>query len=143
MGKITPPPPVAHGREMGYAERTTNFTTTIVGGSPLVDKISGLSVTVVGAGRPVVIEFQSNQVLHSVANTYVAVQMIADGVLDQNSAISAPSTTVGETLSFQRRKVLTVGTSYTFEVGVTNSATGTATIKGNAAAPMFLAVTER
>jgi hypothetical protein len=130
--------------ELGYEERTTNDTTTNTAyASTTSNKISGLSVTVVGQGLPVLIEFFCPGVFHSVAATGVSVALITNGALTsgQLATVDSSATNKSRALIMRRRMLLTAGTSYTFEVGKYVDAAGTGTYTAVADAPMYLAVT--
>lgn len=128
--------------EQGYAQVTSTKTSTNTTAFTN-DLISGLSVTVVGRGRPVVVEFFCQAVRHSVANNWVLAGLVVNGVADVYTGIVSPSTTINQTLApLLRRLVLTDGVSYTFEVGVQTQA-ATATLTAASTAPMWLAVAER
>lgn len=129
--------------ELGYAERTTNDTTTNTAyASAASNKISGLSVTVVGEGLPVLIEFFATIAYHSVANTSVSAALVVNGATTSGQAatVFSPSTSAGPSLILRRRMVLTAGTSYTFEIGKYVGAAGTGTYFAGANFPMHLAV---
>ena len=130
--------------ELAYAERLTNDTTTntTIGNAPS-NKVSGLLVTVTGNGRPVEIEVYCPAVLHTVANTYVGLALLMDGVQVQLMQQSSPSTANGRSLIGKFRKVLTAGQDYTFEVGKYCGAAGTATYGGGAGLPAYISATER
>lgn len=138
----------APGKEIGYAERTTNHTTTVTSAASATD-ISGLSVTVTGKGRPVEVNFYTASVTHSVANSNVSAFISGNGAvggsLGQFGGQSSPSTTagLGDAINITRRVVLTDGVSYTFTVRVFSLVAGTSTIYGAAGLPMSLAVTAR
>lgn len=132
-----------YSTELGYAERTTNDTTTNTAyASSPSNKISGMSVTVVGTGQPVEIEFYCPQVYHSVANTVVSAELLIGGALagGQFASENSPSTAAGPFLTIKRRLILTAGTSYTFEVGKSISGAGTGTYFASADSPMHLVV---
>lgn len=129
--------------ELGYAERTSNDTTTNTAyASSTSNKISGLSVTVVGQGLPVLVEFFCPGVFHSVAATGVSVTLITNGALTsgQLATVDSSATNKSRALVMRRRMVLTAGTSYTFEVGKYVDAAGTGTYTAVADAPMHLSV---
>jgi hypothetical protein len=138
------PQDTSDASELGYASRTTNDTTTNAAyASSSSNKISGLSVTVVGEGLPVLIEFYCPSVAHSVANSAVNATLVINGALSggQIGTSHSISSTVGQGMLLRHRKVLALGTSYTFEIGKYLGAAGTGTYTGNADFPMHLAVT--
>lgn len=126
--------------ELGYAERTTNDSTTNTAYASVgSNKISGLSVTVVGEGLPVLVEFFCPSVVHSVANTATAAVLLTNGaVTSGQQGFGEASTSAG--LILRRRRILTPGTSYTFEVGKYVVAAGTGTYIAGSDNPMHLAV---
>jgi hypothetical protein len=132
---------VPNGAELGYAETSTTKTTTNTG-SPVADKISGLSLTVVGTGRPVEIRFACPGVLNSATTNWTMAAILIGGVKWQANTYYANVTSVGVGAEVSMRKVLTAGTSYTFEVGVSVSA-GTGTLAALAGNTMYLSAVER
>lgn len=132
------------GLEIGYAERVTSATSTQTAPNA-TGTISLLSVTVVGAGRPVDIRFQAALAFHSVANRPVFTSlMVNGGASGAAAADTSPSTSSGPSHTFTRRMVLTAGVSYTFTVAIyTDAGGGTATVFANATYPMSLSVTNR
>jgi len=129
--------------ELGYAERTSVFTTTNVTLWDLAAKIGSLSVTETGEGLPVFVEFFAPLVKHSVAEKYVAAYLIINGseASGQLGIVDSPATGTARTLLVRRRMLLTAGTSYTFEVGIAGESAGTSSVDGAANYPMYLAVT--
>lgn len=137
-----------HGEELGYAERTTNDTTTntsLVDADLAANTIGGLTFTVTGDGNPVDVEFRCSGAYHSTANTRVNAVLLVNGssVNGDLGAADSPSTSGGPSLSFKRRLVLTDGVSYTFEVAKRVAAAGTGTYVAAATFPMYLAATRR
>lgn len=135
------------GIELGYAERTTNFSTTATapGATAL---IPSLVTTVIGQGRPVDIEFYAQTVRHSVAGKYVVAYFEINGsfvntVAGQSGLISSPDTVVGRTIYMKRRAMLADGQGYTIKVGVYGEEAGTTSLVAVASAPTFLEVTSR
>lgn len=135
------------GAELGYQERTTNDTTTNTSRtSASSNTISGLTVSsIVGTGQAVDIEFFCSAVVHSVVNTYIGVDLVVTGTgnAEQLAAVSVPDTSTGRTLVLRRRKVLTAGTTYSFDAGKYVGAAGTGTYAATATNPMHLSVTCR
>lgn len=126
--------------ELGYAERTSNDTTTnATFGNVGSNKISGLSVTVVGEGKPVMVEFYCSSAIHSVTDTAAGVVLLINGATTggQQGYVEAKTS---EALIMRRRLVLTAGTSYTFEIGKFIVAAGTGTYLAGADNPMHLSV---
>ena len=137
----------APGIELGYASRTSSITstaTTAAGATAL----TGLSVTIVGQGRPVDVRFHCAAVYHSVANTLVSIVIVRDGNVtgadNQMGAVASPVTTTGPSLAVSRRTgTLVAGTSYTFTVRAWGAAAGTCTLVSAAYCPTELVVTSR
>lgn len=138
------------GSEMGYDENTSSTTSTNTNSASVAAgaKITGLSVTVVGEGRPVDIEWEGS-FQDSVASATVGAYFIVNGALTGQpgagylGGIQLGSTTSTRKFSLKRRAVLAAGVSYTIEVGVYQAAAGTLTIIGTPAIPNWLAVTRR
>lgn len=132
------------GLEIGYAERTTSAT-SVQTVANATGTIGGLSVTVVGTGRPVDVRFACALSWNSVANKNVfASLMVNGGASGAASGDSSPATNTGPGQAFTRRLVLTAGVSYTFTVALyTESGGGTVTAFANATYPMSLSVTNR
>lgn len=133
--------------QVGYAERTTNFTTTNTTVlSPTLGIITSLSVTVTGTGRPVDIEFYTPAVAHS-AGAIVTTTLVRQIGAGSATAIQYKNwaSTFAEGGTLRSNEVLTNGTSYTFTVAVGANAAGTSTIVGSNAGvgKMYLAVTNR
>jgi hypothetical protein len=133
---------VPAGQELGYAEFTSTKTSTNTT-SWINDKISGLSLTIVGTGRPVEIEVFSSAIRSDTADKYVILGLIEDGSATASGTRVFRRANIGEFVSIRRRRVLAAGTSYTFEAGVQVESGVTASVIGGATAPTFLAVTER
>lgn len=140
----------APGAELGYAEVTSSLTSTAVDVTGAAD-LAGLSVTVVGKGRPVDIEFFCPSVTHSVASTTVNADVVVNGdiISARNQIGTAKSTATaagtGPSLYVKRRAVLADTVSYTFTVRVfTAGVAGTSTMyAANPYSPMFLSVVSR
>jgi hypothetical protein len=133
------------GTELGYAESVTNASTTntATGNSALAaNVVPGLSVTVVGAGRPVLAEFMGSGVNVANAGVNFGAALLVNGANQKwEFNTNPPITSSGDSvpLPVRRRLVLTAGTSYTFQVGMW-TASGTVFFIANATQPMFLAV---
>lgn len=133
------------GLEIGYDEvvSTTTYTATAAGSQ----MVPGLSITVVGTGRPVDVEFFAPSVRHSVASTDVSAGIRANGsglvAESQLGTVSSPSTTVGRSLYVKERVVLADGVSYTFDVTIWSGAAGTATLVAAGYVRVYLAITNR
>ena len=125
--------------ELGYAERTTNDTTTNTDYNAVTtNKISGLSVTVVGQGLPVLVEFYCPLGQHSVTGSGVAVALVINGALTSGQYVTSNGI---DSMVLRRRLLLAAGASYTFEVGMWLVTTaGTGTYSGGSDFPMHLSV---
>jgi len=133
-----------YSTELGYAERTTSDTTTntTLASAPS-NKISGMSVTVIGTGQPVSVEFFCPYGFHSVADGNVTTTLVINGSATgaQFASTANHATNIGQLIVLKRRLVLTAGTSYTFEIGKSITGAGTGTWAASTDAPMHLAVT--
>lgn len=131
----------AYGREMGYAESSAGgFSTATT--SWVNNKISGLSVTVVGTGQAVEIQWWFGQ-LRMTASNWGIVGLIVNGAVDQPMIFYSASTSLGEKKDCVRRMVLSDGVSYTFELGWQVQSGATATWGGAVTNLAWLSVTER
>lgn len=134
------------GSSLGYAEKVNGFTTTNTEATT-VSNITGLSVTVMGTGRPAEVSFYAPNVFHSVANTTVGFLLNVNGSLTsaigQTGSVSAPGTTAGHSFYMSRQVVLTSGVSYTFQVSVYGGAAGTSSLTAAGFTPITLSVTAR
>lgn len=138
------------GKELGYAEVLSSLTSTAtdVGAAAA---LAGLSVTVIGQGKPVEIEYFCPSVNHTVANTSVSIALGSNGsklsAQSQIGATSAASTVagLGKSISVKRRAVLTLGVSYTFTVhAFAYGVAGTSILyAANPYEPQFLSVVAR
>lgn len=126
------------GIELGYSERTSNYAAA-AGGT-----ITGISVTVVGQGRPVDIEFRCKGAYHTVIGTLLDTTIVdASANIIGSARIQTWSTSDGPVVGIRARKVLTDGVSYTYTVTVSQNAAGTHTFIGSAARPIWLSVVSR
>lgn len=135
------------GAELAAAVSTASDTTTNTARtSAHLNVISGLTLSnIVGTGQAVDIEFICPVAVHSVASTGVNVDLVINGAdnTDQIAAVSSPATNSGRTLVLRWRKVLTAGTTYTFQVGKWLAAAGTGTYGAATNNPMTLSATCR
>lgn len=136
------------GTDLGTVLRATSATSTTTAATDPAGDLTGLSVTVVGQGRPVDVRFHAPGVYHSVANTLVSVILMCNGeVVGTNNQIgteNSPRTDNGPSMSISRRTgILTTGTSYTFSVRLWGAAAGTSTLVAASFCPIELAVTSR
>lgn len=129
--------------ELGYAERTTNDTTTnTVYASATSNKINSLIVAVTGQGVPVSVEVYCPTAYHSVADKNAALVLLINGsVTSGQTSESTSSIAAGANgLLLLRSLVLASGVEYIFEVGKYLSAAGTGTYVAWSDAPMHLKV---
>ena len=137
------------GMELGYASRTSTFTTTNITPGNIAGQIPGLSITLVGQGRPIDLRFTAGGVWHSVANAAVSVfisQSVPAGVLTNNilGATRSTLTNSGPSLEISRRTApLTVGVTYTFIVVVSGAVAGTSSMFGATYSPIEFVATSR
>lgn len=130
--------------ELGYIERSTNFTTTNTSKFDSSTVITSLDVTVVGTGAAVEVEFYCPAVANATGLPTTCFVVTVSGSKSIEQFRNWPASTGGTGGSMRMRKVLANGVSYTFKVGLSASA-GTTTAKGTEAgaeyAAMFLRVT--
>lgn len=147
--------------ELAYAERATNFNTTNtdVFSTASASLIGGaLTVTLVGTGDPVNVEFYAPTVVNSVgalATSWFVVNGNVTHALGQYRKWS--STAQGEGGTMVRRMVLTNGVEYTIRVGMAGgfvpqfpigqvsgitTVLGQITVGGKSAGTMHLRVTD-
>lgn len=124
------------GIELGYAERFTTYT----GGN---SDITGLSITVVGQGRPVDVEFYCPTALHSVSGSLIRADIKSNGTIIETAFDITTNTSFGRHIYAKRRIVLTNGVSYTFTVGVFQGTAGTMTWYADANRPIWLSAVSR
>lgn len=127
--------------ELGYAERTTDFTTA----SLTMADVTGLSVTVTVGTRPIVVEFFCSQVKHAVAGGLVAFQIVDEAAAIIMSGFHS-SSAAGESdpVLLKRRLAPTAGT-HTYKVQACTSGFGTAgtsTITGGTTNPSSIQVVQ-
>jgi hypothetical protein len=138
----------AQGANLGSSKRTTTATTSNTS-TASTTPITGISITVVGKGKPVDVRFFASQGYHSVANTLVIPYLIVNGVAlpattGQSGVTQSTLTTSGPSVFFVASNiVLTDGVSYTFEVGLAGGAAGTTALFAATNSPMTLDVTAR
>lgn len=127
------------GRELGYAERTTNLT----GIAATVVDVTGLSVTFTPSARPVIVEFGCASAKSDTAGAGVAA-FIADSANTEQTRSQMRNTGVSEeqTLYCRRRLALTAGVAVTFKVRAVNLFGGLGTLFAATAYPMWLQATE-
>lgn len=127
------------GIELGYAERTTSFTS----GSNA--DITGLSVTVTGQGRPVDVEFYCPSAYHSVSGTLIRADIKSNGAVINSWFELTSNVSFGRSCLLRQRVTLTDGVNYTFTVGTFQGSAGTMTWFASAspARPIWLSVVSR
>jgi hypothetical protein len=125
------------GTQLGYAELDAPYSVTNYSPTTAASyKISGLSVTTVGTGRPVSVRF-SGQAYSTTVDAFVVAQLLINNSVTGgvNASVSSPTTSVYRSLSFEASPVLTAGTSYTFEVGIWNQSSTTAVVYADLTTP--------
>ena len=131
------------GEDLGYAERTTDDTTTNTNsGATSSNKISGIAVTVTGNGRPVQIEFRC-ATTHSLADASVGAHLLENDTLIQFAATVNRSATRPGVLTLSQRRVIPAGETRTYEVGKFVMGSGTGTYVANPSYPMWIQATQR
>lgn len=134
------------GTELGFAEKVNAFTTTNTNAST-VTPITGLTLALVGKGRPVDIEFYAPNVYHSVANTAVGFELIVNNAIlnasGQTGSVSSPQTNAGRSFYMKKRLVLVDGTNYAFGVSVYGGAAGNCSLTAAGFAQITLSATSR
>jgi hypothetical protein len=113
------------GISLGSATLTTSFTTT---NNNAITAVTGLSVVVVGQGRPVEVKIYVPSVIHTTANQILRVDLRANGTAIQSGWVTPPLTTTGPTLTVAEEMTLTDGESYTFTAAVFFTLAGTMTL---------------
>ena len=129
------------GIELGYAEITSNFTTTSTGTQ--VD-VAGLSVAVVTADRPITIEFYCSQIFHSAAGAAPSLRLLEGSTIIETAGFLLP-TAGGGTPGVMRVRRNPAPGAYTYKVAAfqPGSPGGTITMVAAAIAPAHLSVIER
>ena len=134
------------GTQLGYASVTASSVTVNSSNADLAlasNTITGLSLTTVGTGRPVQVQFLG-QAYNTVANAFNVAQLLinSSAVGGVGAACSVPVNT-GQyaSLSFQGNVVLTAGTSYTFTVGMWCKASTEAVFYADSTTPMPMTLT--
>lgn len=135
------------GEELGYAERTTQDTTTSLPSDNTTlssNLISGLSATVTGVGRAVEVEFFCGIVVHSVVGGHVYAHLMMDGAQISLANARATASNVGiSPMIVKARVVVPQGASRTFTVAKSLDTAGTGTYYADAVTPMYLSVVQR
>jgi hypothetical protein len=118
--------------ELAYDDRATNFftTNTTVFSTAAASLIGGLSVTVVGTGDPVEVEFYVPMMTHSASAIITSYFVVNGSVAQATGQYKNWAAAQGEGGSMRRRLVLENGVSYTYQVGLAGSANGTTAAYG-------------
>lgn len=129
------------GSLLGKAERTSDFTTT---STAFVD-VTGMSLTVVGRGRPVSVRFECpTGASANTAGAFVATQIVQDGTEIAFSARKSTAAHQAEAVSIGRElDALVEGQSYVFKarlVSFFGSGAQIAKLAAAATSPMTLSV---
>lgn len=100
------------GIHAGMADITSTWPTSST------QLIPGLSITVVGTGRPVDVEFFCPRVWNgTTANTYISARIFRNGVQATDGGVFSPVTTAGPSLYVKHAEpTIAVGVSVTFTV---------------------------
>lgn len=128
------------GVELGYASITTDATNN----STTPADVSGLTVTVTTATRPIVVVFDCNSVNNGNANGGVRIDILQDGVVIGRASSLVNSASASWPVHREIRRSPAAG-SHTFKIQLATLAAGTATIKaddGTAIGPAYITVRE-
>lgn len=136
-----------NGAELGYAEvvtATTSTNTAAGSASMSVNAIPGLSLTVIGAGRPVMVEFVG-QGYNTTVDTPIGVALLTNSSTANGAWAYGATHVIGvgffAPLVVRRRLVLTAGQSYSFQVGMwVAGSTGHFYADTTTPQPMYLSV---
>lgn len=134
----------AAGITLAVAKRTTNFV------ADTATAVSSFSITVVGTGNPVDIEFSAAKIYHNVTiGAVVTATIYATGGIYSLTAIASDArssfaTANGPAVNPKALDmVLTDGVSYTFVVYLSDNTAGNSTLFASTAQPMVLRATAR
>jgi hypothetical protein len=127
------------GRELGYAERTTDVANI---GATVAD-VTGLSVTVTVGTRPIIVEFACASAKSDTAGCGV-VAFITDGAGAEQTRTVMRGGDVQEeqTMYCRRRLALAAGSTVTYKVRAQNYFGGLGVMYAAPVRPMWLQVTE-
>lgn len=128
------------GQELGYAEITSNFTTST---QSAATDVTGLTITVTVGARPIFVEFFTSQFFHSAASAAPSLRLLEDGAIVQVANSSLPTAGGGPPSHMRVRRAPAAG-SHTYKVQVFQGASpvGTITVQGGATAPAFIRAIE-
>lgn len=118
------------GTEMGYAERWTSATSVQAGDTDAnlnANLIAGLSVPVVGEGRPVEVELYHPLVAHTVVNGTCYATIMVNGTRLATAPMVLPKAGAGSMVICKKRLVLAQDVAYTFTAAMTIDTAGTGT----------------
>jgi hypothetical protein len=110
------------GLELANAERNTSFTSTntTLGSVQAAHKVPGLSITIVGNGRPLDVEFGCPNACDGAnADNSVGAYFVVDGLYGTYAGLartSSPETAIGRELLLRRRIPTVDGVAMTIEV---------------------------
>lgn len=131
---------VSGGVELGYAERTSNFATS-TSAAPYAD-VTGLSITITVASRPIMLKFWSGQGYHAVAGGAGQIR-IQEGTTEL--ALAAPSGSGANEAGpiVAMRRIAPSAGSHTYKVTLASILqVGNYNLFASATSPMFLQATE-
>lgn len=143
IGTLTP------GSNLGLVRRTSTFVTTnITAGNGALGVLTGLSLPIVGAGRPITVSLYMPAVYHATANAFVAASVNAGNPLAASNAQlgseSSPINTNGPFLKIDLdTDALVVDQLYTFQVNVWGTVAGNSNCVAAAYCPIVLKAVSR
>lgn len=132
-------PPAFSGTELGYAEITANQTPANTANQIIA--VTGLSVTVTTALRPVVVEVFVPDLLHSVAGTDLAIQLYEDGSVINAGTVRMDTVTTRVMPRVISRRNPAAG-SHTYDARVKAVNAGTITVEAGTVFPAWIQVRE-
>lgn len=132
---------VGSGREIGYAQGTSNFTKTTAGAG--AEDITGMSVTINVASRPVMLHWWADHLTTDTAGNQVVIT-IADSANTVQATSSVKFTAVTDTHHLEVwARVNPAAGSYTYKARMNvPTGGGKGGLVANSTAPMFLRAVE-
>lgn len=127
------------GREIDYAEITSNFTQTGVGGSD----VTGLSISVPAGERPIVVEFNCGSFANSAATGLAVVQIIEGASTIRTGANIGPGPGTNVTVPVARKVRLPASESTrTFKIRLAQLISGNSVLGASSTSPAFIQAVE-
>lgn len=125
------------GRELGYAEATANQTFTTVA------DVTGLSITITVASRPIMVEIWVGGVQNSIANSGVTLLLTdsANTILSRGDTVCPVAASNFGPMIVKKRLAPAAG-NVTYKARAQLLTSGVATLLGGAARPMYIAARE-